>query len=88
MMGMGFGLTGLLFMFLFWGGLVALAIWLVSAHTPNDVSQLLREWRFRAPSQMLDDLIHALNVVQKVEQNMFFSLRIHFRLKLSALLKL
>lgn len=36
MMGMGFSLTGLLFMFLFWGGLVALAILLVSALFPRD----------------------------------------------------
>jgi uncharacterized membrane protein len=35
---MGFGLTGLLFMFLFWGGLVALAIWLVSALFPAKAS--------------------------------------------------
>jgi len=34
-MGMGFGVFGLLLMFLFWGGLVALAIWLVSALFPR-----------------------------------------------------
>jgi putative membrane protein len=32
MMGMmGFGLVGLLFMFLFWGGLILLAVWLAKA---------------------------------------------------------
>ncbi|GAB4532965.1 MAG: hypothetical protein Kow0063_14250 [Anaerolineae bacterium] len=34
-MGLGFGVFGLLFMLLFWGGLVALAIWLVSALFPR-----------------------------------------------------
>lgn len=29
--GMGFGLLGLLFMLLFWGGLILLAVWLVRA---------------------------------------------------------
>jgi len=33
-MGLGFGMFGLLFMVLFWGGLIALAIWLVSALFP------------------------------------------------------
>ncbi len=39
--GMGFGLIGLLFMLLFWGGLIALGVWLVKAlfsggqRTPN-----------------------------------------------------
>lgn len=37
MMGMGFGLGGLLVMLLFWGVLVALAIWLVSALFPRTV---------------------------------------------------
>lgn len=32
---MGFGLFGLLFMFLFWGGLVALAVWLVRQLFPG-----------------------------------------------------
>lgn len=35
MMGMGFGLTGLLFMFLFLVGVIVLAIWLVSALFPH-----------------------------------------------------
>ena len=35
MMGMGFGLTGLLFMFLFLVGVIVLAIWLVSALFPR-----------------------------------------------------
>lgn len=34
-MGLGFGLFGLLFMLLFWGGLIALAVWLVSALFPR-----------------------------------------------------
>jgi putative membrane protein len=29
--GMGFGLLGLLFMLIFWGGLILLAVWLVRA---------------------------------------------------------
>jgi putative membrane protein len=33
-MGLGFGMFGLLFMVLFWGGLIALAIWLVSVLFP------------------------------------------------------
>jgi len=32
---MGFGLLGLLFMFLFWGGIIALAVWLVSLLFPG-----------------------------------------------------
>lgn len=35
-MGMGFGLFGLLFMLLFWIGLIALAVWLVSALFPRN----------------------------------------------------
>ena len=35
MMGMGFGLAGLLLMFLFLVGVIALAIWLVSALFPR-----------------------------------------------------
>ena len=35
MMGMGFGLTGLLFMFLFLVGVIVLALWLVSALFPR-----------------------------------------------------
>jgi putative membrane protein len=31
MMGMGFGVLGLLFMLIFWGGLILLAVWLVRA---------------------------------------------------------
>jgi putative membrane protein len=34
-LGMGFGWFGLLFMFLFWGVLIALAIWLVRALFPQ-----------------------------------------------------
>jgi putative membrane protein len=34
-MGLGFGVFGLLLMVLFWGGLIALAIWLVSALFPS-----------------------------------------------------
>ena len=34
-LGMGFGWFGLLFMFLFWGGLIVLAIWLVRALFPQ-----------------------------------------------------
>ena len=35
MMGMGFGLGGLLVMLLFWGALVALAVWLVGTLFPR-----------------------------------------------------
>ena len=35
MMGMGFGMVGLLIMLLMWGGLIVLAIWLVSALFPH-----------------------------------------------------
>ena len=35
MMGIGFGGLGLLFMLLLWGGLIALAVWLVSALFPR-----------------------------------------------------
>ncbi len=34
-LGMGSGLTGLLVMVLFWGGLIALALWLVRALFPQ-----------------------------------------------------
>jgi putative membrane protein len=37
MMGVGFGLGGLLMMLLFWGVLVALAVWLVGALFPRAV---------------------------------------------------
>lgn len=35
---MGFGLLGFLFMFLFWGGIIALAVWLVSLLFPRSAS--------------------------------------------------
>jgi putative membrane protein len=35
---MGFGLLGFLFMFLFWGGIIALAVWLVSLLFPGSAS--------------------------------------------------
>ncbi len=35
-MGLGFGVLGMLVMFLFWAALIALAIWLVSALFPRD----------------------------------------------------
>jgi putative membrane protein len=39
MMGMGFGVFGLLLMLLFWGGLIVLAIWLLSALFPRNGSR-------------------------------------------------
>ena len=51
MMGMGFGLTGLLFMFLFWGGLVALAIFLVSALFPRDARPAAPDDQGLAPAR-------------------------------------
>jgi len=42
--GAGFGLVGLLFMFLFWGGLILLAVWLVRAIFSG------RNWRNSPPS--------------------------------------
>jgi len=33
---LGFGMFGLLIMLLFWGGLIALAVWLVSALFPRE----------------------------------------------------
>jgi uncharacterized membrane protein len=35
MMGLGFGVFGLLLMLLFWGALITLAVWLVSALFPR-----------------------------------------------------
>ena len=37
----GFGMFGLLFMLLFWGGLITLAVWLISALFPRDGRRLL-----------------------------------------------
>ena len=54
MMGMGFGLTGLLFMFLFWGGLVALAILLVSALFPRDARPAAPNDQVLSARQILD----------------------------------
>jgi uncharacterized membrane protein len=54
MMGMGFGLTGLLFMFLFWGGLVALAILLVSALFPRDARPAVPDDQGLSARQILD----------------------------------
>jgi putative membrane protein len=36
MMGIGFGMFGLLAMLLLWGGLIVLAVWLVRALFPHD----------------------------------------------------
>ena len=54
MMGMGFSLTGLLFMFLFWGGLVALAILLVSALFPRDARPAASNDQDLSARQILD----------------------------------
>jgi putative membrane protein len=40
---MGFGWFGLLFMFLFWGGLIALAIWFVRALFPQTSAPASRQ---------------------------------------------
>lgn len=42
MMGMGFGLFGLLLMLLFWGGLIILAIWVLSALFPRNGTRSTR----------------------------------------------
>ena len=41
--GMGFGSFGLLFMFLFWGGLIALGIWLVRMLFPPTSAPVARQ---------------------------------------------
>ena len=51
---MGFGLTGLLFMFLFWGGLVVLAIWLVSALFPRAARPTAPDDQGLSARQILD----------------------------------
>jgi putative membrane protein len=54
MMGMGFGLTGLLFVFLFLVGVIALAIWLVSALFPRDVRPAASNDQDLSARQILD----------------------------------
>ena len=55
MMGIGFGIFGLLFMLLFWGGLIALAVWLVSGLLPrNSRSPMLPAYRNLSACQILD----------------------------------
>jgi len=54
MMGMGFGLGGLLVMFLFWGGLIALAIWLVGMLFPRAARPAASGERDLTARQILD----------------------------------
>jgi putative membrane protein len=55
MMGLGFGVFGLLFMLLFWGGLIGLAVWLVSALFPRSDRRLPDpDERALSASQILD----------------------------------
>jgi uncharacterized membrane protein len=54
MMGMGFGLTGLLFMFLFLVGAVVLAIWLVSALFPRSARPATPAEQDLSARQILD----------------------------------
>jgi putative membrane protein len=54
MMGMGFGLTGLLFMFLFLVGVIVLAIWLVSALFPHTARPTALDDQDLSARQILD----------------------------------
>ena len=38
--GLGFGMFGMVFMVLFWGGLIVLAVWLVSRTVPHTIQPL------------------------------------------------
>ena len=54
-MGLGFGVFGLLFMLLFWGALIALAVWLVSALFPrNDREKSASSDQDLSAREMLD----------------------------------
>jgi putative membrane protein len=54
-MGLGFGVFGLLLMFLFWGGLIALALWLASALFPrSDRETSISTDRDLSAQQILD----------------------------------
>lgn len=52
---MGFGLFGGLFMFLFWGGLIALAIWAVSAFLKLGNRNFPSQPLHRSPREILDE---------------------------------
>jgi putative membrane protein len=54
-MGVGFGLFGLLFMFLFWGGLIVLAVWVVGNLFPSNrpPRRSTQEWDM-GPGDILD----------------------------------
>jgi len=54
MMGMGFGLGGLLIMLLFWGGLIGLAIWLVGTLFPRAARPAASSERDLTASQILE----------------------------------
>ena len=54
MMGVGLGLGGLLVMFLFWGGLIALAVWLVGTLFPRAARPAASDERDLTVWQILD----------------------------------
>ncbi len=54
MMGMGFGLFGLVFMFLFLAVVIALGIWLVSALFPRDTQSVTPDGQDLSARQILD----------------------------------
>jgi uncharacterized membrane protein len=54
MMGMGFGLTGLLLMFLFLAGVIVLAIWLVSVLFPRTARPTALDDQDLSARQILD----------------------------------
>ena len=54
MMGIGFGWTGWLTMFLFWGGLIALAVFLVGVLFPRAVRRTGSDDRVLNARQILD----------------------------------
>lgn len=54
MMGMGFGLVGLLIMFLLWGGLIVLAVWLVSALFPRSTRPAGLDGQLLSAREILD----------------------------------
>jgi putative membrane protein len=54
MMGMGFGLTGLLFMLLFLVGVIVLALWLVSALFPRTARPTALDDQDLSARQILD----------------------------------
>lgn len=66
-LGMGFGIFGLVLMVLFWGGLIALAVWLVRSLFPQTTQPPAASWGSGSSAQDILDRRYARGEINREE---------------------